>query len=243
MKKTLFLLMILLLCALWLPAAMGETAVESPADETSELTIAVTQVYVSITDDTGAFALAMEPVWAMDCDKDGAVTIHDALACAHAASHPDGAAAYSAVPTEWGLSLMKLWGVENGGSYGYYLNDASAWSLLDPVKEGDHIKAYAFTDLNAFSDTYCYFATAFVETSVGETVELTLTAASFDENFAPITVPVAGAALVIDGEKTDIVTDEAGCASLTFVENGSYLITARSAEMVLVPPVCVIKVQ
>lgn len=242
MKKILSLLMILLLCALC-STALCETAVETPTGETGELTIAVTQVYVSITDDTGALALAMESVYAIDCDKDGTVTLHDALACAHAAAHPDGAAAYSAVPTEWGLSLMKLWGVENGGSYGYYLNDVSAWSLLDPVKEGDHIKAYAFTDLNAFTDTYCYFDTAFVETSIGETVELTLTAAAFDENFAPVTLPVAGATLIIDGEPTDIITDEAGCASLTFVEAGSYLITARSAEIVLVPPVCIIKVQ
>ncbi|MBO5501819.1 MAG: hypothetical protein J6A48_07325 [Clostridia bacterium] len=230
MKKILSLLLCLLLCVLCLPA-LGESD-----------TAATTQVSVSITDDTGALVLALETVLVTDTDGDAVLTINDALACAHAA-HPDGAEAYSAVPTEWGLSLMKLWGVENGGSYGYYLNDASAWSLLDPVKEGDHVKAYAFTDLNAFSDTYCYFDTAFVETSVGETVELTLTAAAFDENFAPITVPVAGAALVIDGEKTDIVTDEAGCVSLTVVEAGSYLSTARSAEMVLVPPVCVIKVQ
>ena len=224
MKKTLSLLMCLLLCALCCTALCEEN----------------TRVSVSITDDTGALVLALETILVTDSDSDGVLTINDALACAHAA-HPDGAAAYSAVPTEWGLSLMKLWGVENGGSYGYYLNDASAWSLLDPVKEDDHIKAYAFTDLNAFSDTYCYFDAAFVETSVGGTVELTLTAAAFDENFAPITVPVAGAALVVDGEKTDIITDAEGKAVLTFAEDGSYLISADHPDMNLVDPVCIVQ--
>lgn len=242
MKKTLSLLMILLLvCVLWLPAALCEAVADTTGSDTAALTLPVTQVYVSISDDTAALRLAMEPVYATDCDMDGVVTIHDALACAHAAAHPEGAAAYSAVPTEWGLSLMKLWGVENGGSYGYYLNDASAWSLMDPVKEGDHVKAYAFSDLAAFSDTYCYFDAPQVETTVGDTISLTLTAAAFDENFAPVTLPVAGAKLIIDGEATDILTDEAGSVKLTFVEAGSYIVTAQSDDMTLVPPVCIIK--
>ena len=228
MKKTLSLLMTLMLCVLCLPA-LGESD-----------TAATSQGSVSITDDTGALVLALETVLVTDTDGDAVLTINDALACAHAA-HPDGAEAYSAVPTEWGLSLMKLWGVENGGSYGYYLNDASAFSLLDPVKDGDHVKAYVFTDLNAFSDTYCYFDAAYVETSVGDTVELTLTAAAFDENFAPITVPVAGATLVIDGEATEIVTDAQGKAKLTILEDGSYLISASHPEMNLVDPVCLIQ--
>lgn len=228
MKKTLSLLMTLMLCVLCLPAL----------DESD--TAATRQVSVSITDDTGALVLALETVLVTDTDGDAVLTINDALACAHAA-HPDGAEAYSAVPTEWGLSLMKLWGVENGGSYGYYLNDASAFSLLDPVKDGDHVKAYVFTDLNAFSDTYCYFDAAYVETSVGDTVELTLTAAAFDENFAPITVPVAGATLVIDGEATEIVTDAQGKARLNILEDGSYLISANHPEMNLVDPVCLIQ--
>ena len=228
MKKILSLLMILMLCVLCLPA-LGESN-----------TAVTRQVSVSITDDTGALVQALETVLVTDTDGDAVLTINDALACAHAA-HPDGAEAYSAVPTEWGLSLMKLWGVENGGSYGYYLNDASAFSLLDPVKDGDHVKAYAFTDLNAFSDTYCYFDAAYVETSVGDTVELTLTAAAFDDNFAPITVPVAGATLVIDGEATEIVTDAQGKARLTILEDGSYLISANHPEMNLVDPVCLIQ--
>ena len=224
MKKVLSLLLTLLLCALCCTALCEEE----------------TYVSVSISDDTGTLVLALETVPVADVDGDGMLTINDALACAHQA-HPDGMAAYATAQTEWGISLMKLWGVENGGSYGYYLNDASAFSLTDPVQDGDHVKAYAFTDLNAFSDTYCYFDASYVETSVGSTVELTLTAAAFDENFAPITLPVAGATLIVDGEATGIVTDAEGKAVLTFAEGGSYLISADHPEMNLVPPVCLVQ--
>ena len=191
----------------------------------------------------GALALAMEPVDAIDCDKDGALTIHDALACAHAAAHPEGAEAYSAVPTEWGLSLMELWGVENGGSYGYYLNDASAWSLTDPIKEGDHVKAYAFTDLTGFTDTYCWFDTAVAEAAPGGSLTLTLNAAAFDENFAPVTLPVEGATLIVNGAATEAVTDAQGVATFTFAEAGTYLITADSPLLNLVDPVCIVTVK
>ena len=226
MKKRLILLVALVCCMLCSTALCeGETFVS-----------------VSITDDTGALVLALETVCVTDADGDGALTISDALACAHQA-HPEGMTAYGTASTEWGVSLMKLWGVENGGSYGYYLNDASAWSLTDPVKDGDHVKAYAFTDLAAFSDTYCYFDATFVETAVGQDVELTLSAAAFDENFAPITVPVAGATLIVDGQTTPICTDEAGKAIISFAQAGSYLITADSAEMNLVDPVCIIQAQ
>lgn len=230
MKKT--LLVALLLCVCLVSSALGEAAAPT-ADPV---------VYVSVNDGQGALALAAEPVTVTDTDLDGALTIHDALTCAHAAACPEGAEGYLAAESEFGLSLLKLWGVENGGSCGYYLNDASAWSLLDPVKEGDHVKAFSFTDLTGFTDTYCYFDALRLETAAGTEVTLTLTAAAFDENWMPIAVPVAGATLIVGGEPTALVTDAEGRAVLTFEASGTYLITADSAEMNLVDPVCVITV-
>lgn len=198
-------------------------------------------VYVSISDDTGALVLAYAPVALLDKDGDGALTICDALLGAHEAYHPDGAAAFLAENSEWGLSMYRLWGVENGGSYGYYLNDASAWSLVDPVQAGDHIKAYAFTDLTNFSDTYAFF-TQTVAAAVNAEVALTLNANGYDEAWNPVTLPVAGAALTVNGEKTEAVTDENGQAVLTFAEAGVYTVSAVSENMTLVPPVCIVTV-
>ena len=73
-------------------------------------------VYVSISDDTGALVLAYVPVAVSDADGDGALTICDALVCAHTMYHPDGAAAFVAEDTEWGKSLYVLWGIDNGGA-------------------------------------------------------------------------------------------------------------------------------
>lgn len=199
-------------------------------------------VYVSISDGTGALVLAYAPVALTDADGDGALTIHDALTAAHAAHHPEGAAAYLAESSEWGLSLYCLWGVENGGSYGYMLNDASAMSLVDPVKDGDHIKAYAYTDLTAWSDTYSYFAAPVADAAMNSEIALTLSAAGYDENWAPVTLPVAGAVLTVNGEKTEIVTDENGNAVLTLAEAGTYTVSAVSDSMTLVPPVCIVTV-
>lgn len=199
-------------------------------------------VFVSISDDTGMLVLAHVPVTVTDADGDGALTICDALTAAHTAYHPDGAAAFAAVNSEWGLSMAKLWGIENGGSYGYCVNDASAWSLVDPIKEGDHVKAYAYTDLTAWSDTYCYFAAPVAEAKMNAEVTLTLTANGYDENYAPITLPVAGAVITMNGEKTEITTDENGNAVLSLAEAGTYTISAVSETMTLVPPVCILTV-
>lgn len=225
MKKFLVsLLTLMLLCC----AALAEDA--APA------------VYVSVSDDAGALVLAYQMVTVTDADGDGALTLCDALACAHGMYHPDGASAFLAEDTEWGKSLYVLWGVDNGGSYGYMLNDVSPLSLLDPIHPGDHVKAYAYTDLTGWSDTYCFFGAPAASAAKGEAIPLTLSAAAFDENWAPIVVPVQGAVITVNGERTDLVTDENGAVVLTLAEAGVYTVSALSDAQTLVPPVCIVTV-
>lgn len=230
MKK---LLALILALALLPCAALAEATTDAPAQA---------EVYVSITDGEGALVLACLPVIVTDADGDGALTIHDALAAAHAAHHPEGAEAFSTAKTEFGLSMVKLWGVDNGGSYGYCLNDASAWSLADPVKDGDHVKAYAYTDLIAWSDTYCYFDAPMMTAAAGEEIPLTLSAAGYDEMWNPVTLPVEGADITVNGKAADVITDAQGRAVLTFAEPGVYVVSAVSQHQTLVAPVCVITV-
>lgn len=200
-------------------------------------------VHVSVTTDTGALVLAYAPVPLSDADGDGALTICDALMAAHTAYHPDGAEAFLAEDTEWGKSMYRLWGVENGGSYGYCVNDASAMSLVDPVKAGDHIKAYAYTDLTNFSDTYSYFNAPVAAVAVNAEIVLTLSASGYDEAWNPVTYAVQGAFLIVDGEVyDDVVTDTEGQFVLTFPEAGKYTISAVSNDLTLVPPVCIVTV-
>lgn len=219
-----------LLCALLMLFTFAAATEEAPV------------AFVSISDDTGALVLTHAAVALTDADGDGALTICDVLLAAHVAYHADSAEAFGAADSEWGKSLTKLWGVENGGSYGYYLNDASAMSLADPVAAGDHVKAFVYTDLTAYSDTYTFFTAPVAAAAVNADVALTLNAAGYDESWAPVTLSVANATLTVNGEKTEAVTDENGCAVLHFTEAGEYVVSAVSESMTLVPPVCVVTV-
>lgn len=199
-------------------------------------------VFVSISDDEGTLVLAHASVTVTDADGDGALTICDALMLAHAAHHPDGAEAFLAEDTEWGKSLYVLWGADNGGSCGYMLNDVSPLSLLDPIRAGDHVKAYAYTDLTAYSDTYAYFAAPAATSAVNAELTLTLNAAGYDASWNPVILPVAGAVITVNGEKTAAVTDENGNVVLTLAEAGTCIVSAVSETMTLVPPVCIVTV-
>lgn len=200
-------------------------------------------VYVSISTGEGKLAMAYAPVEVSDADGDGAITIDDALFCAHEAAYDGGAAAgYISEKTEYGKSMYRLWGEENGGSYGYYVNDMSGVSLLDSVKEGDHIKAYAYQDLAAWSDSYCNFQVSAADLKSGDSMILNLSAQIFDADWNPVSTPVENAVITVNGEDSEWMTNADGCCAITFSEVGKYVISARSDSMTLVPPVCVITV-
>ena len=191
-------------------------------------------VYVTIAN--GDLVLAHAAVTVNDADGDGVLTIDEALASAHDAAYEGGAdEGYASESTDYGLSMTKLWGIENGGAYGYYVNNASATSLSDKISAGDHIVAYVYTDTAAWSDTYSFFDVTATHTAI---VTLTLSAAGYDENWAPVTTPVAGATITVDGARTEFVTDGDGHVTVT-VGEGTHIISAESDSVTLVPPVCI----
>ena len=199
-----------------------------------------TKVYVTIANANGELVLTRAEVEVTDIDNDGAITINDALYIAHENNYQGGAAAgYASATGQWGLSLTKLWGVENGGSYGYYVNNVSAMGLTDPVTEGAHIYAFVYTDLTAWSDAYSFFDKETVTGKVGDQVKLTLKKATFDANYQQVNVPVEGAVIYVDGQATQVVTDANGEATVTLSKDGTAKISARSDAAILVPPVCV----
>ena len=232
MKKKRALLVVMIVCLLasvFSGAALAES--ETPS------------VQVRVTIANGTIVLAQQEVGVTDVDGDGVLTINDALYLAHEAAFEGGAAAgYASETSDYGLSLSKLWGVENGGSYGYYVNNVSALSLADPIANGDKITAFVYTDLTAWSDMYSYFTVDTLTVKEGEPVELTLEGVGFDENWAPVTRPVADAVILIDGEATDSKTDAEGHA-VSQLTAGSHVISAKSDTAVLVPPCCVATVE
>lgn len=198
-------------------------------------------VNVAIADSKGVLQIAYGTVWVADIDEDGAYTINDALYCAHNSYYEGGAAAgYESAKAEGydGLSLKKLWGETNGGSFGYYVNDNSAWSLLDPVKEEDYVYAFCYQDTNYWTDTYSYFDKKTVESEEATEVELTLSMLAWNADFsAQVIAPVKGAEITIDGEKTGVKTDENGKATVSL--DSSCVVSAVSPEgSIITPPVC-----
>ncbi len=208
------------------------TAITAFAAETAD-------VYVTISDGTGALPVAQEKVTVTDVDADGALTINDAFYIAHEEHYSGGAeAGFASAETEYGVSLNKLWGVENGGAYGYYKNNESAMSLSDTVADGDYITAYAFSDLSGWSDVYSWFDIDSAELDTGAEMALTLSYAGYDADWNPVTLFASDAVITINGEKTNLKTDSQGKVEIKFDEAGEYVISAVSDTQTLVPPVC-----
>ncbi len=221
-------------CAAILLNIVGVTA----AAETEQA--ASTDVYVTVSDDTGALVLSAETITVTDRNNDGKLDIDETLYATHEAKFDGGAdKGYGSDIGDYGLYLTKLWGIESGVSYGYYVNNVSTMGLSDEVKQGDYVNAFVYTDLTSWSDTYCYFDKNTISASEGESVTVTLSAAGYDADWNPITVPVEGATVTLNGNATDAKTDAEGKATVEMTEAGSFVISAVSDTQTLVPPVCI----
>ena len=199
-------------------------------------------VEVAVSDE-GKLAVAYQSVAVPDEDGDGSVSIDAVIAAAHDAFYEGGAAkGYASEEGEYGMTITKLWGVENGGSYGYCLNDASALPT-DAVKAGDALYVYSFTDLTSWSDTYTYFTAHRAAAKAGEEVRVELKMIAYDENWNMVEQPCADAELTVNGESAGVSTGEDGSAVLTFTDKGEYVVSCTAADRVLVPAVCVVTVE
>ena len=195
------------------------------------------QVYVSVSLREDRVPLALQKVTVTDADGDGVLSIADALYAAHEVSFEGGAASgLSIQKTAYGLSMVKLWGVANGGSYGYYLNNASPMSLADPVADGDHVYTYCYTDTTTYSDTYCFFTQTACTATVDSPLTLSIMSMGFDAAWQPVSAPMAGLQITVDGVATQVVSAQDGSFTLSFDKPGTYRISAQSADLVLVAP-------
>lgn len=199
-----------------------------------------TTVFVTIAS-KGTLEAVQVAVPVEDVDGDCVLTVNDALYIAHQNLYNGGAeAGYAYYTGDYGLSMSKLWGDESG-SYGYYLNNTSCISLAAPVKDGDYVTAFVYASAD-WSDIYTCFDINCTAAEAGQTVTLTLNAAGYDANWNPITYPVEGATVTINGTATEYVTDAEGKVTLNVTEAGTLIISATSSTMTLVPPVCTLTV-
>ena len=201
------------------------------------------EVNVTIANN-GAPVVYNAPVTVTDVDGDNSLTINDALIIAHTEYYSEGAKGYETATTQYGLGIKKLWGNTNNGSFGYYVNDASAWSLTDALKDGDNLYAFCYKDAASYSDKYSYFnIKSLVGTEASDSYEITLKMQGYDESWNPVELPVANAVITLDGVDTDFVTDENGVASITINDEYKHIISARPTDDSLIITPAVIEVK
>ena len=148
---------------------------------------------------------------------------------------------YETATGDYGAYITCFWDVENGGAYGYYVNDQMSMGLTDKVKDGDHVYVFVYSDATYYSDTYSFFDSHELTVKKGEEVTLTLSYIGYDENWAPVALPLAGATVTLDGVSVGATTGADG--KVTFKATKSGVISATAEGVTLVPPVCVITVK
>lgn len=256
MKKLLTIVCIFI-CALMLFACAekSEPVVEQPQENNpsdaslSEPKHATIDVYVTFSN-AGELILKQEKIIVTDQNDDNKFTAQETFESLHAVKNK-----------EFSVSdgfITKIWSIETS-SCGYYINDVSAWSLDDEVKAGDYFTAFIYKDTTYWSDSYSYFTTRTATVVKNEEIILKVRNSGYvpvlDENgnavkddngydkYVLSVVPTAGAAITIDGEKGSLVTDADGTVKLTFNAAGTYVVSAVSDTVILVPAVCVVTVK
>ncbi len=247
----------------WDFAAEGQVYDDGPANggntEPEETEAEPVDIYVTIADE-GSIArdkdggyVAQARVTVTDIDRDGTLTVDEALYATHEAYYEGGAqAGYSTFAGDYGLSLDILWGkgTENvAAAAGYYLNNASCWSLQDAVEEGDFLTAFNYYDSSFYSDAYAYFSESTAETKKGTSVTLSLHMLGYDAEWNTVVLPCEGAKIVFLGSnnsgKKVLTTDKDGEVRISFKGTsgvGTYYAMAYKEDGSIIPAICKIEV-
>lgn len=216
-------------------SAMGFSAYAAESDSVN--------VGVSVVDNKGQIVLADEIIKVTDVDSDGKLTINDAFIIAHEEKFEGGKDGFATEEGQYGLQIVKFWGIENSGSYSYTNNDKFSNGLLDPVADGDNLVGYIYTDAKKYDDLYSYFDKKSVEAEKGDEIELTLTYITFGADYSEKRLPVEGAVITINGKETEYKTDAEGKVKVKVEDAGKNIISAKSDSIKLVSPVFVANVK
>lgn len=201
-----------------------------------------------VTDKNGGY-VAQTQVTVSDRDRNGTITVDEALYATHEVLYNGGAeTGYSTFVGDHGLSLAILWGRGTPGvsaSAGYFLNNIGCWSLNDVVNAGDYLTAFNYYDTTYYSDSYSYFIENTVSVNQGTSASLTLNALGYDENWNTVSSPFAGAKVSLLGTDADVLTtNEEGKVEISTsqLQPGTYYAVAYTETKNIVPAVCKITV-
>lgn len=208
------------------------------------------RVYVTISN-AGQIVMGQQAITVKDYNGNGFVDVDDVLYAAHEAGYSGGAAAgYDSAQSQYGLSIVKLWGDESG-AYGYWCNDVSCWSLEDAVQADAHVVAFVYQDTVYWSDAYTRFESMTYIGHTGAGISIKLDKAGYDADFNTVFSGFAGATITAyDSDFHALaaadytVTDNGdGTYTVTFKNPGSYYLAAYGMDAPTVPALSQITVE
>ena len=168
-------------------------------------------------------------------------TVEAAVIAAHAKYCPAGAEGFQMAESDWGLSMVLIWGSADGVG-GYYVNGVMPMDNVRNVtaNNGDVIELVLYRE--DWSDSYARFNTWYAEVTPGVPLTLSLTHEAFDENWNPAPEALTGAKVkTLDGKELG-VTDAEGKITLFFDAPGSCIVTAETADLAITAPCCYVSV-
>ncbi|MBQ9227687.1 MAG: N-acetylmuramoyl-L-alanine amidase family protein [Eubacterium sp.] len=130
------------------------------------------------------------------------------------------------ITDQYGYPMFKSVFGESTNALGYRVNGGMPSSPNEAISNGDIVEFYFYQDDYFYSDKYTFFDKREAGTVPGGTVTLTLNVEDYDEDWNPVTVPVADM-LVTDEWGNELgVTDENGQVTLSYDAVGTYGVTA-----------------
>jgi len=175
-------------------------------------------------------------------------TLDDVFYLAHTLYYEDGEEGYASSDGLWGPGVDKFWGDESY-NFAYLINGSYANGTEDIVQNGDYIE---FSILTNQYEGYAMFDERRISLNTNNECSLTLEYISGYDNESETNIisPCEGATIIINGEETEYQTDENGEVSLSFENEGRYIVSAKKTRLsgtnevpVITAPVCVIEVK
>ena len=228
--------------------------VKVSAAPSAKITVSVSNKGVIAKAKNGS-AMADKTVTVVDRNKDGKLTVDEALYAAHKAYSTTKN--YATADTAYGKNVTKLWGVKTQNVL-MFVNDKglSAGVGTDTVKAGDRLYASINSD-EMGNDWYTTFDQSDIKTMASDEITLNLSGhygmAWGDYSNEPVEgIQIGtwskGKFTALEGAKTD----EDGNVKLTFKKAGTYYVTAKGtvagtnwsgkpAECPTMAPMCVVR--
>lgn len=224
MKRNIKLISVILVLVLALGLVLAGCGKKQAEDPKNAVFVTLSNACELGTDKHGSYVAAV----AVEIPEAGS-TIKEVIKSLHKTYAKGGEGDFVTSTGQYGEQIDKLWGVENGGNYMYYLNNAMAMGLDDPVKVGDTIDLIIMKDTTTWSDAYIVLTAEASGTEVTAKAE----AMGFDASFNTVMNPLKGTKLYyVDGNKlvdTKAVTGEDGTAKFT-LKAGTYRIVALNTD-------------